>query len=304
MRPKRFLTHVDCFAACAKLATDCGFRDDDDSVTAVYGVPRGGIPVAYLLKGLVGSACRLVDRPERATLIVDDVIDSGATRQRHLDNPEWKVPGRFVALASYLFPPKQPDEWIVFPWEQGPGGADTSADDIVTRLLEVIGEDPTREGLKETPRRVLAAWKEWSSGYGKDPKEILKSFADGRERYDEMVVVKDLPFYSMCEHHLAPFFGTASIAYIPERSIVGLSKLGRVLEIFARRLQVQERLTTQVADALQDNLAPKGVGVLVKARHLCMESRGYARQGHETVTSALRGVFLKPEVRAEFLSLV
>jgi GTP cyclohydrolase I len=302
MRPKRFLTHNDCLAACTRLVKDCGIGGVDDSVTAVYGVPKGGIPVAYLVQAVAGLSCRLVGRPELASLIVDDVVDTGATKKRHLE--QTKYPARFAALASYLSPPREKDDWIVFPWEVGPGGTDTSADDIVIRLLEVIGEDPAREGLKETPRRVLAAWKEWSSGYGKDPKEILKCFEDGSEHYDEMVVVKDLPFYSVCEHHLAPFFGTASIAYIPDRRIVGLSKLGRVLDIFARRLQVQERLTTLVADAIQDNLKPKGVGVLIKARHLCMESRGYARQGHHTITSALRGEFLSDaKVRSEFLSL-
>lgn len=175
---------------------------------------------------------------------------------------------------------------------------------IVRSLLRFIGEEPDRGGLKETPKRVLAAWKEWTSGYGQDPAKVLKCFEDGSEGYNEMVIVKDLPFYSMCEHHLAPFFGTATIAYLPNRRVVGLSKLGRVLGIYSKRLQVQERLTTLVADALQTHLRPKGVGVVVKARHLCMESRGLAQQGHYTITSALRGKFFKDhKVRNEFLSL-
>lgn len=160
-----------------------------------------------------------------------------------------------------------------------------------------------RQGLKETPERAAKAWAAWTSGYGQDPAEVLKVFEDGAEGYDEMVVVKDMPLYSHCEHHLAAIFGTATIAYIPDGKVVGLSKLPRLLDVFARRLQVQERLTVQVADALMEHLAPAGCGVLIKARHMCMESRGIRQQGHHTVTSALRGVFKQGTVRAEFLEL-
>lgn len=181
---------------------------------------------------------------------------------------------------------------------------DRCPEDIIKHLLLYIGEDVEREGLQETPKRVLAAWEKWTEGYGMDPVDELKVFQDGGERYDQMVVVKEIPFYSLCEHHMCPFFGTATIAYIPNKKIVGLSKLSRVLNIYARRLQVQERLTGQVADCLQTHLKPKGVGVLMKARHLCMESRGICQQGHHTITSALRGEFLTDsKVRAEFLSI-
>jgi GTP cyclohydrolase I len=181
---------------------------------------------------------------------------------------------------------------------------DAEAAFAISTLLRFVGEDPSREGLLDTPWRVVRAWEEWTSGYHQSPADVLKSFEDGSQGYDEMVVVKDLPFYSCCEHHMAPFFGTATIAYLPNKRIVGLSKLGRLLHVFARRLQVQERLTCQVAAALQEHLKPKGVGVVIKARHLCMESRGLSQQGHHTVTSALRGSFRKdPKVRAEFLSL-
>lgn len=174
----------------------------------------------------------------------------------------------------------------------------------VITLLYSIGEDPKRGGLLDTPERVAKAWEEWSSGYTADIAGLLKTFDDGAQNYDEMVKVVDVPFYSHCEHHMAPFFGTATIAYIPNGHIVGLSKLSRVLQAYARRLQVQERLTCQVADALMEHLTPKGCGIVVKARHLCMESRGICQQGHHTVTSALRGVFKEdPTVRAEFLNL-
>lgn len=176
---------------------------------------------------------------------------------------------------------------------------------VIFDLLEdVIETDPNREGLQDTPARVVKAWKHWCSGYNVDIAQLLKVFEDGAENYDEMVLVKDIPIYSKCEHHLADIFGTATIAYIPDGRVVGLSKLSRVADAFARRLQVQERLTTQIADALDEHLKPKAVGVIVKARHMCMESRGICQQGHHTVTSALRGVFkTDPQARAEFLRL-
>lgn len=183
--------------------------------------------------------------------------------------------------------------------------SDTIDQVIIRDFLEVIvGEDISRGGLLETPKRVAKAWAHWTSGYAVDPASVLKTFEDGAENVDEMVAVVDIPFYSHCEHHLAPFFGTATIAYIPNGKVVGLSKLSRLLQIYAKRLQVQERLTNQVADALYDLLDAKGVGVRVKARHLCIESRGVAQQGTVTVTTALRGVFKdQPETRAEFLKL-
>jgi GTP cyclohydrolase IA len=176
---------------------------------------------------------------------------------------------------------------------------------IVGKLItDVIGETE-REGLADTPARVVKAWEDWTSGYGVSPATVLKTFEDGGEVYNEMVLVKQLPFYSHCEHHLAPFFGTADIAYIPNGRIVGLSKLSRLLDIFAKRLQVQERLTGQVVDALMEHLAPKGAACTIRARHLCMESRGVQKQGHETITNALRGVFLDDhKARGEYLSMV
>ena len=177
-------------------------------------------------------------------------------------------------------------------------------EDATQILLSAIGEDARRQGLLETPKRVEKAWAHWTSGYGKDPADILKVFEDGADGCDEMVIVKGIPVYSKCEHHLADIFGTATIGYIPNGHIVGLSKLSRLTDIFARRLQVQERLTNQIADALDTNLKPVGVGVLIRARHLCMESRGICQQGHHTITCAVRGVLrTKPEARAEFMAL-
>jgi len=300
---KRTVTHNEVVnAAKVMAAAIINQVGPGQSVIQIYGVPRGGIPVAYLLRGF---ACLMVaSNPEDADVIVDDVIGTGATRARYCKSKLKANNPLFLTLGEFLSPPKQDAEWITFPWEVTEGGHDESATDIVTRLLDYIGEDTKREGLSETPKRVLKAWSEWTEGYNQDPSLVMKVFEDGAESYDEMVVVKDLPFYSHCEHHLAPFFGTATIAYIPNGKVIGLSKLGRVLNIFAKRLQVQERLTSQVAQALIDGLNPRGVGVLIKARHMCMESRGLNCQGHHTITSALKGNFLtEPAVRSEFLSL-
>lgn len=176
---------------------------------------------------------------------------------------------------------------------------------IVRALLRTLcREDPTRGGLIETPDRVVKAWGDWTAGYTFDPASVLKTFEDGAERVDEMIVVSGIPVYSHCEHHLAPFWGEAHIGYIPEGRIVGLSKFARLVDGFARRLQVQERLTAQIADAINDHLQPKGVGVILRCRHMCMESRGVRVPGTVTTTSALHGVIKHgAEPRAEFLAL-
>jgi GTP cyclohydrolase I len=172
------------------------------------------------------------------------------------------------------------------------------------RLLISLGEDPSRPGLLDTPARVSKAWKHWTSGYDQDPAALLKTFEDGAEQYNELIVVRGIPIYSHCEHHLAPFFGKATIGYLPNGKIVGLSKLTRLVDCYAKRLQVQERLTSQIANALMTALAPQAVGVVVRCRHLCMESRGIRTPGEETVTSAMLGE-LQPNLalRTEFLAL-
>lgn len=171
--------------------------------------------------------------------------------------------------------------------------------DLVVELLRRIGEDPTRQGLLETPERVAKAWDFWCKGYNEDPASVLKAFEDGA--CDEMVFQGGLSLWSMCEHHMAPFFGVAHIGYIPNKRVVGLSKLARVTDVFARRLQVQERLTGQIADAIMEHLDPLGVGVVLQCRHTCMESRGVQRRGTITDTTALRGCMKQGEARTEFL---
>ena len=172
------------------------------------------------------------------------------------------------------------------------------------RLLISLGEDPDRAGLAETPARVSKAWKHWSSGYTQDPAELLKVFEDGAEDYNELVIIRGIPVYSHCEHHLAPFFGKATIGYVPNGKIVGLSKLTRLVDCFAKRLQGQERLTVQIANALMTHLEPKAVGVIIQCRHLCMESRGIRTQGEETITSTMLGELLSNQaLRTEFLAM-
>ena len=174
----------------------------------------------------------------------------------------------------------------------------------VFRMLQDLDPSPEREGLRDTPRRVEKAFRFYTAGYQQDPKKVIGDALFEAET-DEMVLVKNIELYSLCEHHLAPFFGKAHVAYIPGKKIVGLSKIARVVEIYARRLQVQERLTMQVAQALQEVLEPRGVGVVVEASHLCMMMRGVEKQNSSTVTSCLLGSFRKDErTRTEFLQLV
>lgn len=176
-------------------------------------------------------------------------------------------------------------------------------EDAVAALITSLGENVQREGLSKTPRRVARAYEKMFSGYEKDPRDILTLF-DG-EGYDEMIVVKDIEFFSSCEHHLLPFFGKASIGYLPNGKIIGLSKIPRLVEIFSRRLQNQERLTMEIAKAFDGLLKPKGVGVVLKAQHLCMMARGVEKQGSTVMTSAMMGLFKKnSNTRNEFLTLI
>jgi GTP cyclohydrolase I len=176
--------------------------------------------------------------------------------------------------------------------------------DAIRRLLTDLGEDPTREGLRDTPKRVEKAYKFLTSGYGADIDRVLNN-ALFTVDYNEMVIVKDIDFYSLCEHHLLPFFGKCHVAYIPSNKVIGLSKIPRIVDVFARRLQVQERLTNQIADTIRDKIAPLGVAVVVEATHLCMSMRGVEKQNSFAVTSAMQGVFHdNSRTRMEFLELI
>ena len=170
-------------------------------------------------------------------------------------------------------------------------------------ILDILGENSDREGLLKTPQRVAKAMKFFMQGYEQDPEHILRS-AMFTEDYRQMVIVKDIDFYSLCEHHLLPFFGKAHVAYIPNKKITGLSKIARVVEVFARRLQVQERLTTQIKECIQQTLDPMGVIVVIEAQHLCMQMRGVQKQHSITTTSDFTGVFQQAKTREEFLNLI
>ncbi len=176
--------------------------------------------------------------------------------------------------------------------------------DLVRRMIAQLGEDPNREGLRRTPERFEKALRYLTSGYRQDPEKILNNamFSVG---YDEMVVVKDIEVYSLCEHHLLPFFGKCHVAYLPNKKVVGLSKIARLVNMYARRLQIQERLTNQIATTIQEQLRPQGVGVIIEARHLCMVMRGVEKQNSAAITSAMLGEFRdNKQTRDEFLSLV
>lgn len=305
MKDKRFITlaRIDKWALevaqnlmpAIQAANTCG------RAFMVYPVPRGGfVPCYNLLAVLRSFDVRVnIGTLSEADAIIDDIIDSGETMRRCFSRLGKVIP--FFAVVNKLETPD--DYWYVFPWEDN-GGESETVEDNVRRIMQFIGEDVEREGLKETPRRVVKAYQEWFSGYKVDPASVLKVFTDGADGVDEMVLVKDIKFYSHCEHHMAPFFGTVTIGYIPNGKIVGLSKFHRLVEVFARRMQVQERLTQQIAELLNNELTPKGVAVLVKARHLCVESRGARHVNSETVTNSLHGVFkTSADARNEFLNL-
>jgi len=174
----------------------------------------------------------------------------------------------------------------------------------ITKVLELLGEDPTREGLVKTPSRVAKAWSFLTEGYSQDPKEILSQALFSTSN-DEMVVVRDIEFYSTCEHHMLPIIGRAHVAYIPDGKVVGLSKIPRIVNVFARRLQIQEQMTEQIADAISQSIHPKGVAVVLHARHMCMEMRGVEKINSTTVSSALRGLFKSdPRTRSEFYNII
>ena len=182
-------------------------------------------------------------------------------------------------------------------------GEETIAD-LVRKMLILIGEDPNREGLRRTPERFEKAFRYLTSGYRQDPEKLLNG-AMFSVCYDNMVVVKDIELYSLCEHHLLPFFGKCHVAYIPNKKVVGLSKIARLVNMYARRLQIQERLTSQIAKAIEEKLSPEGVGVVVEARHLCMVMRGVEKQHSAAMTSAMLGAFREnKQTRDEFLSLI
>jgi len=262
--------------------------------TNVFGIPKNG---RYIISKLLLPIIDSEEEITRDTLIVDDLIDSGTTLSRFPDNDKAVLIVKNNKEKEVNYFVEKLNDWIQFPWEK-----ENETEDLIIRQLEYIGENPNREGLKETPKRVIKSWNELFSGYKTDLKSIFKTFEDGA--CNEMVILKNIQFYSTCEHHLLPFFGKISIGYVPDKKVIGVSKLARLVEIFSRRLQIQEKLVGQIADALNDNLLPKGVMVIGEAQHFCMTARGIQKQDSLMITSAIRGAFEKSEVRNEFLTLV
>lgn len=289
--------------ACAAKIKPANIPQYDGNVGTLYAypVPNGGIPAALLVADAYNSnhsnRIILTDKPGQAYFCLDDIIDSGATRNTLVESYR-----PFFALVDKLGDHKDwAGRWVSFPWERmqkqdGP-------QDNIRRILQFIGEDPTREGLRETPDRVVRSYKELFAGYQQDPETVFKTFEDGRT--DEMVLLRDVSFTSNCEHHMLPFMGVAHIAYLPRGKIIGVSKLARLLEVFARRLQVQERLCQQITEALDKHLNPLGSACVIEATHLCMTCRGISKTGSKMITSSLTGVFRKdPAARWEFMHLI
>lgn len=277
----------------------------------IYGIPQGGTALAMELSRLLGK--RVIDTKELATwekecvLVVDDCVDSGTTISRFKG---------YTTVVLHIKPctPKESfpnfhcnmvDDWITYWWE---ATEERSIRDNVTRILQYIGEDPTRKGLIETPDRVVRSWAELFVGYTQDPKDVFKIFDE--EGYNELVWMKRIEFYSCCEHHMLSFSGQAHVAYIANNEkVIGASKLARLVDIFSRRLSTQERIARQVTEALMENLQPIGAACIIEGAHLCMRCRGVGKQSSIMGTSCLRGKFLEDSddgraARAELIALI
>lgn len=265
-------------------------------ITGVYGIPRGGAVPAVLVAERLGLP--VVDEPSPSTLIIDDLVDSGETlraAQSDYKDALYRKPHSASDVASQA---TLIEGWVVFPWETNGGGPTEG----IQRLIEYIGEDPNREGLLDTPQRVLKAFREMTTGYDANAADILGTTFDVG-KVDEMIVVRNIEFVSLCEHHMLPFTGTAAVGYVPSKRVVGLSKIARLVDMYSRRLQVQERLTQEITGAIDDVLEPLGAACVIEAAHSCMGCRGVRKPSARMITSSLTGVFREPEVRSEFLSL-
>lgn len=282
------LSYKDIESAVDQLA----FKIAETKYKNFYGVPRGGVPIALMLGSKLNVP--ITDKITKDTLIVDDLSDSGMTLRQYKDNDTAVAYVKAHAPEPTYWGVQTPsDEWLTFPYEE----TESDIESNVIRILEYIGEDPTREGLLETPKRYIKFLKQFTE------KEEFNFTVFEAEGYDEMIVQKDIPFFSLCEHHIAPFFGTATVAYIPTDKIVGLSKLARTVHHYARQLQNQERITNQIAERLIEELKPAGVAVTLSARHFCMEMRGVKTHDVHTITTKVTGAFKdKPETRAEYMT--
>lgn len=280
---------------CANIAAEIAQLFQPYDRLRIFGVPRGGCFVALKVVHYLeqrGFTAQLTRQANFADVIVDDLLDSGTTRQRY---SQYKV-SFMVAVDKQK---ERISEWVEFPWEAN----ETGPEDAVVRLLQYIGEDPNREGLRKTPARVVRSYDELFGGYKQKVEDLMTVFEDGA--CQEMVVLKSVEMSSACEHHMLPFRGVAHVGYIPNKRVIGVSKLARLVDMFSRRLQIQERIGQQVTSALDEYLQPLGSACVIEAQHLCMACRGVMKQNSVMVTSSLTGEFLnKIEVRQEFMSLI
>jgi GTP cyclohydrolase I len=277
------------------------------SFSGIYGIPSGGIPLAMELAKQLGLPL-LIDDPlkdhsdGRRILVVDDLVDTGRTIERFLKAGLDVATLHVKQWAKFrpTFCANPPCEhWIVHWWE---GSETKSIEDAIIRQLQFIGEDPTREGLRETPGRVVRAMGELFQGYKETVDDVFKDF-DG-EQIGGMVYLKDVEFFSTCEHHMVPFNGVAHMAYIPNGRVIGASKLARLLDVYCRRLQIQERIGEQVTTALMEKLKPKGAACIIEGKHLCISSRGVRKQHSILGYSSMKGSFLEDSAtRLEFILL-
>ena len=266
----------------------------------IYPVPRGGHILGCMLARILNLPLQFEKRvitPSK-TLVVDDLVDSGKTLSnfKDFDTAVLYVKHGKTKIPTYYL--QETNDWIKFPDEK-----DDEVQTHIERVMQYIGEDTQREGLLETPKRVQRAIDEIFAGYKQNPKDLMKTFTQGTCK--EMVILKNCEFYSTCEHHMFPFFGHISIGYLPNKKVIGISKLARLVDLYSKRMQIQERMTSQIADTIMKELDAKGVYVVCEGVHFCMRSRGVKKQDASMITSAVRGTFLKDaKARQEFLTLI
>jgi len=266
---------------------------DKTKYSNLYPIAMGGYPVAIKLQQILNLPISF--ELKENSLIIDDLIDSGKTVANFKNDKAVlfsKIKRDDIISCEFNF-----NDWIILPWEQK-----KTIEDNLIRILEYIGENPNREGLVETPQRIIKSWDKLFAGYKENLDEKIKVFED--DKCDEMIILKDIEFYSTCEHHFLPFYGKGHIAYIPNKKIIGISKLARILEHFSRKLQIQERLANEVCNYIFNKIEPKGCIVVLEAQHFCMIARGVQKQNSKMITSSLKGVFEKIETRDEFFNLI
>lgn len=295
---EKFKVNVELFKVAMMNIYHAQILNEKKQYHAICGVPRGGIYVAIMLSNI--SGIKLIDIEDLDStagniLVCDDIIDSGKTRRMYnkYDFVCIAMKHRFAMTLEqemegqiYCYEIMRKNQWVEFFWES----KELPAEDSVIRLIQMIGDDPNREGLVETPKRFIKAYNYIFDGYNMEIDSVLKTFIE--DRFDEIVLLKDIEFYSMCEHHMLPFFGKAHIAYIPNGKILGVSKLARILEIFTRRLQIQERIGKQITSVLMNRLGAKGAACILEAKHMCMTMRGIEKQNSIMTTSSMEGVFM------------